>query len=140
MQDMSVFFTQHYLISTAIVIILIMLAIIEFIRLRRYRFRIPTTQLIQLINKDKGVIIDIRSQEKYRLGHIINAIMLSAKEIKDNSKKLDKYKSRPIIIVCENGVESQQLAAWLIKQGYHSYSLAGGLRSWSEANMPLIKE
>jgi rhodanese-related sulfurtransferase len=140
MQDMSVFFAQHYLMSTAVVVILILLAILEFTRLRRYRFRLPPAALIQLINKDKAVVIDIRPQEKYRLGHIINALTLSSKELKDNTKKLDKYKSRPIIIVCENGVESQQLAAWLIKQGYHCYSLAGGLRRWSEASMPLIKE
>ena len=140
MQELSVFFAHHYLMSIAIIIVAILLTIIEFMRLRRLRFRVPPTRVTQLLNKDKAIVIDIRSPEAYRNGHITHAISLSQQEIREKTKKLDKYKSRPIIIVCENGVESQKLAAWLIKQGYPCHSLTGGMRSWSEAGMPLIKE
>ncbi len=56
------------------------------------------------------------------------------------SKKLDRLKNKPLIVVCDNGVDSQKAAASLSKQGYTVFALAGGLRAWSGAELPLVKE
>jgi len=140
MQNVSVFLAQHYLMTLAISGILIILMGIELLRLKKRRFRLSPSQVTQFINKDQAVVIDIRSNAAYRQGHIIHAASISNHELQTQPKKLDKYKTRPIIIVCENGVESQKIADRLTQSGYQCYSLAGGLRSWLDANMPLIKE
>jgi len=52
---------------------------------------------------------------------------------------LEKFKSKPIIVVDNSGFESQKIASFLLKQGYTAYSLNGGMRAWATAQMPIIK-
>lgn len=40
---------------------------------------------------------------------------------------------RRLVVYCGGGVGSAQVAAWLLRQGYHDVvSLAGGTDAWSE--------
>jgi rhodanese-related sulfurtransferase len=108
--------------------------------MKRNNFRITATQAVQLINRQNAAIIDIRATDSFRKGHIIDAVSLTSKEIMDGSKKIEKFKNKPVIIVCNAGIESQKIAALLLKQGYNAFSLSGGIRAWSEAELPLVKE
>ena len=139
MQELITFITQHMALTYAFAIVLVLLMIVEFIRLKRNNFRISTVQAVQLINRDNAVVIDIRASDLYQKGHIIDSISLSSKDIQESPKKIEKFRARSLIIVCQTGMESQKVAALLLKQGYNVYALAGGLRAWSEANMPLVK-
>jgi rhodanese-related sulfurtransferase len=109
-------------------------------RTRRHAYHISPVRSIQFINHENAVVLDLRSPDSYRKGHIIEAISMATKEIKENPKKLVKFQTRPLIIVDENGNEAQKIATMLLKQGYNAYSLAGGIRAWNEAQLPLIKE
>ena len=133
MQDLFTFMTHHLALSYSLAIVLFLLAVVEFMRLKRNNFRINTTQAVHLINRQNAVIIDIRSNELFRKGHIIDAASVTAKEIMDGGKKIEKYKNKPVIIVCNSGMESQKIAASLLKRGYNAYSLSGGIRAWSDA-------
>lgn len=140
MQDILIFISQHWLLTTALVIVLVLLMIVEVIRLKQNTFNISPLQTTQLINHENATVIDIRTTETFKKGHIIGANAISAQEIRENSKKLEKFKTRPLIIVCNAGIESQKIATLLLKQGYNVYSLHGGMRAWSEAEMPIVKE
>jgi rhodanese-related sulfurtransferase len=140
MQDLINFITQHMALSYAFAAALVLLMIVEYLRLKRNNFLIATTDVIQLINRNNAVVLDIRPNEQYRKGHIIDAISLSSKDILSAPSKIEKYRAKPIIIVCQSGIESQKIAPQLLKQGYNAYSLSGGIRTWTEANMPLVKE
>lgn len=140
MQDISTFISNHTALSGAAFILIVLLMIVEFLRLKRNAFFVSPMKATQLINHDNAVVIDIRSKEAYNQGHIIDSEILSTTEIQNNPKKIERFRSKPIIIVCNSGVESQKLAAVLLKRGYNAYSLAGGLRAWSNAQMPLVKE
>lgn len=139
MQDLTFFLTNHALLTAAACAVVILLAIIEFLRLKRQTFNVSVNQAIQLINRENAVIIDLRPQDAYRKSHILDAISIPAADIRDK-KKIDKYKTKTLLLVCQNGVESQKIAAFLLKAGYNAYSLSGGIRAWAEANMPLAKE
>jgi len=140
MQDITTFITNHPFLSLMIAVIIVLLMILEWIRLQRNTFQVTPFTATQLINRDKAVVIDIRPTESFNKGHIIDAESMPAQELKDHLQKLEKFKGRPIIIVCTAGVESQKIAALLLKQGYNAYSLASGMRAWKEANMPIVKE
>jgi rhodanese-related sulfurtransferase len=140
MQELTTFISFHPALSAALLLILILLMGVEFLRAKRQTFNIHPIQLTRLINHQQAVVIDIRPQEAYRKGHIIDAQAMTPSEIRENSKKLEKSKARPIILVCNTGIESQKIAAQLLKRGYNAYSLSGGMRAWTEAQMPLIKE
>jgi rhodanese-related sulfurtransferase len=138
MQDIITFLTQHATLSIAIFSIFILLILIETMRAKRHTFNINPTQLTQLINKENAVVIDLRSQEAYRNGHIIGAQHFSINDMKQPAKKLEKLKQKPIIIITQTNPESQKIAAQLLKQGYNAYSLNGGMRAWVDAQMPLV--
>lgn len=140
MQELTPFITSHSLLSVATIAVLLILIIIEFIRARKNVFNINPAQVTQLINRENAVVIDIRQNEVYRKGHIIDAQSVNPQEIRQNPKKLEKFRARPLIIVANASSESQKIAAFLLKHGYNAYSLNGGIRAWSEAQMPLVKE
>lgn len=140
MQDFITFLSNHPMLTLAAIILLILLMIIEFIRAKRSGGNISPLQVTQMINHDNAVLIDLRPNDVYRNGHIIDALSMTMKDVTENTKKIEKFKSRPIIIVCQTGTESQKIAALLLKRGYNAHALAGGMRAWSEAQMPLVKE
>ena len=107
MQELTVFITQHPLLSIATLIILIIVMLIEFIRARRNVFNISPAQVTHLINRENATVIDIRLNELYRKSHIIDAQSFSPGDILQNPKKLEKFKTRPIIIVSNASNESQ---------------------------------
>ncbi|OGT37360.1 MAG: hypothetical protein A3F12_06270 [Gammaproteobacteria bacterium RIFCSPHIGHO2_12_FULL_38_14] len=140
MQEVAMFISHHALLSFSFVVVVFLLLFVELIRLRRKVNDLTPLEVTQLINHKRGLVVDIRSKESFQQGHIIDALLLSSREIRENFKKLDKYKERPIILVCDTGIESQKIAAILYKRGYDTYALSGGLRAWQQAEMPLIKE
>jgi rhodanese-related sulfurtransferase len=140
MQELTTFLSNHMALTYALAIVLVLLMIIEFFRLKRHAFRVNTSQAIQLINREHAVILDIRSPDLFQKGHIIDAQLLTSKEILENPKKIERFKNKPIILVCSTGNESQKVTLSLIKQGYNVYLLSGGIRAWTEAALPLVKE
>ncbi|NIO39800.1 MAG: rhodanese-like domain-containing protein, partial [Burkholderiales bacterium] len=56
-----------------------------------------------------------------------------------NKDKIKKYKSRPILAVCDTGMTSSRAVDKLRKQGLESvYGLKGGINAWTQANLPLV--
>ena len=140
MQELTSFITNHPMLSMAAVIVLICVTVIELLRARRNVFNINPAHLTQLINRENAAVIDIRQNEAYKKSHIIDALSINPKDLITNPKKLDKYRNRPVIIVGNTSSESQKIAALLLKHGYNAYSLNGGMRTWTDAQMPLVGE
>jgi rhodanese-related sulfurtransferase len=140
MPDFVTFLNNHLALSYTFAAVFFVLLLVEFLRNKRLSFRIAPTRAVQLINHESAAVIDLRQPDEFRKGHIVNAVSMSTTEIQDGSKKLDKFKSKPIILVCQRGLESQKVAAFLLKQGYNVHTLAGGIGAWTDANLPLIKE
>jgi rhodanese-related sulfurtransferase len=140
MQDLTTFISHHPFLCTAIIIVFVLATFVELLRARRNIIHSTPAKVTMLINHENAVIIDIRSQDVYRKGHIIDAVSMTSKELRENGKRVEKFRVRPIVVVCNTGLESQKIAALLLKQGYNIYSLSGGMRAWIEAQMPVVKE
>jgi len=77
------------------------------------------------------LVIDIRSNIAYKVGHISESINIpedSLEQMLDRAKPFPKNKK--IIFACPNGDRSKRLASYSQKQGYQAYSLEGGILSW----------
>src|SRR5579862_9702686 len=99
MQDLTIFISQHLALTYTFALLLILLMVVEFLRLKRQSFRIDTTRAVQLINHDNAVVIDIRPNEAYQKAHIIDAISIPAKEMSHSPQKIEKYRASSLIIV-----------------------------------------
>ncbi len=139
MQDIFLFAQHHATLSTALAIALIVLAILEFLKLKHGAQQVSPAVATQMINHQNALVLDIRNTEAFASGHIVDALSIPFAELESKYKKLDKSKARPIIIACATGQESARAASLLAKQGFTSFLLAGGIRGWKEAGMPVVK-
>lgn len=106
--------------------------------LRAYKL-IGPQELTMLVNREEAQVLDIRSVDSFRKGHIAGAKNLLASKITENNKaELEKYSSHPIILVCESGMTANKACVTLTKLGFSSvYNLKGGMNEWRQANLPV---
>jgi rhodanese-related sulfurtransferase len=140
MQSIIAFISAHPLPSYAALAVLILLLIVELVRAQQKSANISVQQAIQLINQQHGVVFDLRAKEQFQQGHVINAQTFQVNELKNTPKRFEKFKNTPMIIMCASGLESRKVATTLAKQGYTAYAVGGGIKAWTSANMPLVKE
>ncbi|OUU80308.1 MAG: hypothetical protein CBC38_02640 [Gammaproteobacteria bacterium TMED78] len=100
--------------------------------------QVNSSDAIKLIN-DGAKLIDIRSSDKFKTGHIVNSKNLPPGNI--NSKKLKaKDKDKVFLIICDNGNDSGKYANSLKEDGFNKiFSLKGGLDLWQNDNLPIVK-
>ncbi len=96
--------------------------------------------MVQLMNRDKAVVIDVCEPDEFARGHVIGAKNLPLGQLEDKLGQLVKNKSTQVIMVCQVGARSARAAATARKLGYDNVqSLSGGLRAWVAASMPTEK-
>lgn len=139
MQDILILIQHQKMLVAALVIVLILLMIVEFIRQKQGAQRLSPQMATQMINHQNALVLDIRPSEAFTTGHIVGSISLPLTELEQKLKKIEKFKSQPIVITCAGGLESPRAAAILTKHGFQVSLLAGGIRGWKEAELPLVK-
>ena len=100
---------------------------------------VDTAEAVRLVNREKAVLIDVREAGEFAAGHVVGSrnIPLAALE---GHKSLPTNKTLPLVLVCQSGARSGRAAGILRKLGYEKVqSLAGGLKAWREANLPVEK-
>jgi len=101
---------------------------------------IDSIKAIELINNKEAIIIDIRSMADYNKGHILNAINIPANSLKTQLNLIQKYKNKPLIVVCRSGAQSSMACKQLHESDFSEvYNLRGGLLAWEGANMPVTQ-
>ncbi len=106
--------------------------------LRQGAGAISPAQAVQMLNKENALAVDIRPDEAFKGGHIINAVHVPGDQLADAAGTLQKYKDRPLVVYCEAGNASVQARQRLLKAGFtRVYSLQGGLTAWRSENLPL---
>ncbi|MES2091331.1 MAG: rhodanese-like domain-containing protein [Pseudomonadota bacterium] len=94
---------------------------------------------VQLINREKGQVIDVCEAAEFAAGHIVGAKNVPLSNL-EGAKGLPSNKTLPLIVVCASGVRSAKAVAQLKTMGYDkAQSLNGGLTAWREANLPVEK-
>ena len=93
-----------------------------------------------LINHKSALVLDVREQGEYDAGHILNSKLIPVGKLLERIGELEKYRDRPIVVVCRSGQRSATACALLGKQGFaQAYNLNGGVMAWQKASLPLEK-
>ncbi len=140
MRDILLFLQNHWVLFSAVFFVMFLLMIVELLRAQRGASRLSPQLATQFMNHKNAVVIDLRPVEAFREGHILDSVSIPFSDLATKNKKLDKYKSKPLILVCANGLDSPRAATQLAKLGLNPMILAGGIRSWRDADMPLVKD
>ncbi len=95
---------------------------------------------VQLINREKAVVIDVCEANEFAAGHVGGAKNIPLNQLEEKLPNAVKNKALPVILVCQSGARSNRAVAIAKKLGYEqAQSLVGGLASWKKANLPLEK-
>ena len=96
---------------------------------------------VQLINQQKAVIVDVRETEEFAAGtRITGAKNVPLAELETRLPQVAKNKALPLILVCPTGARASRALATAKKLGYEQAQvMAGGLKAWKVANLPLEK-
>lgn len=99
---------------------------------------VEATDAVSLINNDAAVV-DLRSADAFGRGHIVNARNIPLDELDARLAKLEKLKSKPVVVVCDAGISSNKAVNTMRKAGFGSvYGLKGGMNGWNQAGLPVV--
>lgn len=142
MQEYMEFFQQNMIMCLVWVGVLAAL-IMSIYKSSTAKYKIVDTGgLTYLINRENGVVIDIRSKDEFKHGHIAGSVHILPSEIKSGTlTTIEKYKATPIIVVCKLGQTAAESANLLVKAGFENVSLLkNGMGAWNENNLPLVSD
>jgi rhodanese-related sulfurtransferase len=95
---------------------------------------------MQLMNHKNALVLDVREQGEYDAGHILSSKLIPLGKLKERLGELEKYRERPIVVICRSGQRSASACGLLGKQGFaQAYNLDGGIIAWQKASLPLEK-
>ena len=98
---------------------------------------ITAAEAVRLINREKAVLLDVSDPAEYAAAHAGGARNVPLAGL-EKSTALPKNKALPVVVVCPTGARASRAAATLKGLGFEKASaLAGGLRAWREANLPV---
>ncbi|MFN3883201.1 MAG: rhodanese-like domain-containing protein [Rhodocyclaceae bacterium] len=102
---------------------------------------ISVSEATLLINRQDALVVDVRETAEWSAGHIPAARHLPLSQFAKHLVEIDKSKDKPIILVCASGNRSGTAARMLQKAGFQQvFNLAGGMRAWIDAGLPVTKK
>lgn len=130
---------HHPFLVAAAAILAVLAAVIEFRQRARGSSAVAPADAVRLANAG-ALLLDVRNGEEYEAGHIIEARHLPAAELAAKAETLKKYKGKPVVVYCDSGTASGAAARTLRASGFNKVvTLRGGLQSWRQENLPLVK-
>ena len=95
---------------------------------------------VQLMNREKAVVIDVSEAEEFAQGHVVGARNVPVNQLEQRLPEVVRNKALPVILVCPTGARANRALGIAQKLGYEKAQvLGGGLAAWKEANLPVEK-
>lgn len=94
-------------------------------------------EAVMLLNHEDALVLDVREPSEFKDGHITRAKHIPLGQLKGQLGSLDKYKDKPVVVVCRTGNRSGHACGILRRAGFANVSnLAGGIVAWEQAGLP----
>jgi len=101
---------------------------------------VSPAEAVQMINREKAVLIDVSEPTEYAAVHALNARNVPFAELDKGHKSLPSNKQLPVLLMCPSGARARRAVATLTKAGHANVrAIAGGLAAWREAQLPTEK-
>ncbi|WP_374417101.1 rhodanese-like domain-containing protein [Stutzerimonas kunmingensis] len=130
------FVSNHYVLSSLFVVLLILLLITET---RKGGKSLSNRELTALVNSGEGVVLDVRVKKEFDAGHIVDALNIPYEKLVSRTGELEKHKAKTIIVVDAMGQHAGTACRELQKAGFTAAKLSGGISSWRGDNLPVVK-
>jgi len=132
------FMAEQWVLIAALATTLTMLALHES---RKAGPALSINEAVQLVNSEGGVFLDIREVQDFSRGHITAALNIPAGSLPNRIGELEKFREKPIVVVCKMGQSAGSATKTLRQQGYsRAQKLAGGMMEWDAQKLPVITQ
>jgi len=101
---------------------------------------VASSEAAELIQNEQPIILDVRTPNEYKRGHLQNSVLIPVQELQNRYKELGTDKDREILIYCATGNRSTVASKILIDSGFkHIVNMRGGIYDWSKKNYPVTR-
>ncbi len=93
-----------------------------------------------MIQNEDVVIVDVRRQDEFDLGHIDGAILIPLNDLSNQVEEAIPNKKQAIIVYCRSGARSASAAKTLVNLGYEKIYDMGGIIEWQNEGFEVVAE
>lgn len=127
---------KWYLFTAAMVLMALLIAHES----RKGAASVTPAQMTALVNREDALVLDLRDTAEYRAGHIVDSVHMPFAKLSERVAELERYRDRPVVVVCKMGHHSGAVAKTLKEKGFERvYRLGGGMIEWQSAQLPLVR-
>lgn len=83
------------------------------------------------IGKKDVLILDVRTRDEFKDGHIQSAKNISVETLDTRLKEIEAYKDKTVMVYCHSGMRSSRAAGILKSNGFTDVkNMKGGIMNW----------
>lgn len=102
--------------------------------------RIDCDQLTNLANRQSACLVDVRPKNEFETGAIAGSINIPFDELESRNDELLKRKENPIVLICKMGRNAALAGEKMQSFGFQdTHVLKGGIATWQQEGLPLVK-
>jgi rhodanese-related sulfurtransferase len=87
---------------------------------------------------DGALVLDVREHDEWAAGRVDGSLHIPLGEL--GARQGEIPGDRALIVVCRSGPRSARATAVLVAADYDAVNLAGGLKAWERAGLPLVTD
>lgn len=130
------FLSQQWMLASGIVVCLVLLMKYESAKAGA---TLSPQELVSKVNQEQAVIVDLRDKTEFGEGHIVDALHIPGAKLAERIAELQKFRERPIVLVCKMGQHASTAGKLLAAEGFTVYRLSGGMMEWKSMQLPVVK-
>lgn len=136
--DIIEFLQGHMLLASIWLVLFIAIIGFEFWNKRQQPQTLSPQALVDLMNQSSVKVIDIRTAQLFKKGHILNSKNIPW--LSQDEQPFKSYQNDNIVLVCQQGIQANNLAQKLKQNGFNQVTvLSGGLQEWQSTQLPIVK-
>jgi rhodanese-related sulfurtransferase len=100
----------------------------------------PKQAQILLQNDENVTLLDVRTIEEFKSGHLRDAKLIPLSELEKNLDKLKADKNKKIIVYCRSGSRSVSASRILEKHGFTPLNVKQGIMGLKNIKMEIVRQ
>lgn len=103
--------------------------------LRQGQSQLTVEEARRRMADERAAILDVRERQEWDAAHIPGAIHIPLGQLEERLSELPP--DRSLVAACRSGSRSADAARLLREHGYDVANLAGGMKAWQRAGLPI---
>jgi rhodanese-related sulfurtransferase len=92
----------------------------------------------RLVAAGRAVLVDVREEEEFAAGRSPSALWMPLGALHAGGDLPADAAGRTVLAICRSGNRSQHAVALLTARGVAAVNVAGGMRAWADAGLPVV--